>query len=169
MKTIVLVISLFSFSLVHAQDEKSDVPADPTASIEGIVNEVLDMITGDTTVVRDWEAFRLLFLPTAQFTIRYHNDRIPKQVEVINLEEFIRLGGAQYQANGFEERQLDIRYDEYNDIAQVFQTYYAKDHRRNHEERGVNVYQLVYSKDRWWIANIMWTSDANGVEIPDLD
>lgn len=53
----------------------------------------------------------------------------------------------------------------YNGIANVFQSFYGKDS-ENKEERGINSYQLVYFKNRWWIANLLWTGDANGVKIP---
>ena len=55
--------------------------------------------------------------------------------------------------------------DEYNGIAHVFQTFYAKDS-ENFEERGITSYQLVYFNNRWWIANIVWTGDSNGVKVP---
>jgi len=34
------------------------------------------------------------------------------------------------------------------------------------EENGINSYQLVYFNKRWWIANLVWTVDNNGVKIP---
>ena len=33
-------------------------------------------------------------------------------------------------------------------------------------QRGINSYQLVYFKDRWWIVNVLWTGDRNGEPIP---
>jgi hypothetical protein len=55
--------------------------------------------------------------------------------------------------------------DEYNGIAHVFQSFFAKDS-ENNEEKGINSYQLVYSDSRWWIVNIVWTGDSNGIKVP---
>jgi len=54
--------------------------------------------------------------------------------------------------------------DEYNGIAQVFQSYYAKE--LDIEEKGINSFQLVHDGKRWWIFNILWTNDRNGNKVP---
>ena len=75
--------------------------------------------------------------------------------------------GPTYQKNGFLEEQLEVRVDEYNGIAQVFQVYHCKTLNGAYEAKGVNSYQLVYGQNRWWIASLMWASDENGVEVPE--
>lgn len=162
-----ILLSLLFFPMFIIAQEKLEVDTIAVKSIDGIVNEVLRMISGEDGKERDWEGFRSLFLPTAQFTVLYQNDSIPVKFETLNLEEFVRLAGAQYQSHGFIERELHKRVDEYNGIAQVFQSYYAKDMQWNYEEKGINSYQLIYLENRWWVVNILWTSDHNGVEIPN--
>jgi len=56
--------------------------------------------------------------------------------------------------------------DESNGIAQVFQGFYGNNS-DNLEERGMTSYQLVYFNERWWIVNVLWTIEANGVEVPE--
>ena len=75
------------------------------------------------------------------------------------MKKFILLMDDQYYDRGFSECEIKRKVvDEYNGIANVFQSFYAKDS-ENHEEKGINSYQLVYAKKRWWIRNILWMGD----------
>ena len=136
-------------------------------TIDGIVNEVLHIISGKNIGKINLEAFRELFLPTAQFTVLMHDTEEAKSaVETIHLEEFLELLKDPYYEE-FEEKELHKVVDEYNGIAQVFQTYQGKDG-DGYQEKGITSYQLVFIEDRWWIANLVWTGDSNGVAIPDI-
>lgn len=135
-------------------------------SIDGIVKEVLKIISGNEGKVRDWKTFRNLFLPTAHFTILYNDAEFPEPYETVSLEEFIELMHDIYYEKGFTEYETGKKIDEYNGIAQVFQGFYAKDS-EGEEGRGITSYQLIFFKDRWWIANIIWTTDSNGIKVPD--
>jgi len=132
-------------------------------SIDGIVKEVLRIISGEKGKARNWEAFRNLFLQTATLTVLQHGDSIP--LESVSLEEFIHLMNDPYYDQGFLEYEISKVVNEYNGIANVFQSFQGKD-AENHKEKGINSYQLVYLNDRWWIANILWTGDSNGVKVP---
>ena len=154
---------LISTNLTAQEKMMADTSA--VNSIDGIVKEVLKIVSGEVGKTRNWEAFRNLFLPTADFTVLNHNDSIPQPVETVTLEEFIHLMDDQYYKLGFFEYELSKVINEYNGIANVFQSFYAKDS-ENHEEKGINSFQLVYSKKRWWIVNILWTGDSNGVKVP---
>jgi hypothetical protein len=134
-------------------------------SIDGIVKEVLQIISGDKGKHRDWNAFRNLFLPTARFTVLNHNDTLTKGVETVGLDEFITMMHDEYYDNGFFEKELSKSVEEYNGIASVFQSFYAKDS-ENKEEKGINAYQLAYFNKRWWIVSILWTGNDNKIEIP---
>lgn len=163
MKYLIVLIILLSSIQAFSQVSKPD--SSITASPQAIINEVMNIISGDTTEVRDWEHFRSLFIPSAQFVIKNHNSQ-RRPVSTLTLEEFIRNIGPTYQQNGFLEEQLDVKIDEYNGIAQVFQVYHCKTLNGTFEASGVNSYQLIYANDRWWIVNLMWSSNSNGVELP---
>ncbi|MGQ1787797.1 hypothetical protein [Saccharicrinis sp. GN24d3] len=161
-KIVFVVIFLISFSLKAQQRGRN---SDPTKSIKGIVKEVLNIISGEEGKERNWDAFRNLFLPTARMTVVYHDEDHPIPIETVSVDEFIAHLSDEYYQKGFTEYELGKAVDEYNGIAHVFQSFYAKDS-ESKEERGINSYQLVYHSERWWIANLVWTGDSNGVKIP---
>jgi hypothetical protein len=130
------------------------------------VQAVLDLISGEKGKVRDWNYFKSLFLPTARFTVLHHPvDSFPSPYASVTLDEFVDLLGDAYYQVGFTEYALGHTVQEYNGIAQVFQPFYSKDG-SGHEARGINSYQLVYFNGRWWISDLLWTTNSNGVLIP---
>src|SRR5690606_28397516 len=108
---------------------------------------VLRTISGEPGKKRNWEAFENLFLETATFTAHTHSDSFPQQVETVRLKEFLELLQNPYYEQGFLEYEINKVVEEYNGIAHVFQTYYARDS-ENYEEKGINSYQLVYFDNR---------------------
>lgn len=160
-----LVIGVIYFVVVQAHAQAPSAPRlEPVQSIDGIVKEVLKIVSGEKGEARDWETFRNLFLPTAHFTVKSHDQSQEQSVRTVSLEEFIQMVSEGSNESSFQEYELGKTVDEYNGIAQVFQAYYSKDGEQ--QERGINSYQLVYSENRWWIANIIWTGDSNGVRVP---
>jgi len=165
MRKIFIGFFILISTTLHAQ-EKVATDSSAVKSIDGIVKEILEIISGEKGETRDMEAFRNLFLPTANFTVLYHDDSFPRPYETVSLEEFIEIMKDAYYEQGFFEYETGKVVDEYNGIAQVFQSYHGKDS-ENYEERGITSYQLVYFNDRWWIANVVWTGDSNGVKVPE--
>ena len=154
MKNILTAFFLFASANLFAQN-KMAADTDAVHSIDGIVKEMLRIVSGEKGKSRNWDTFRNLFLPTAQFTVVNHSDSLPQPVETVSLEEFIKLMHNQYYDAGYLEYEISKVVNEYNGIANVFQSFYGKDS-ENVEERGINSYQLVYFNNRWWIANLIY-------------
>ena len=166
MKKILLVFFILISATTLTAQEKMSADTNAAKSIDGIVKEVLRLVSGEKGKTRNWEALRNLFLPTATFTVLNNSDSIPQPVETVSLDDFIKLMHDEYYEQDYLEYEIGKTIDEYNGIANVFQSFYGKDS-ENREERGINSYQLVYFKKRWWVANLLWTGDTNGVKIPD--
>ncbi len=159
-------ITLLSFFLLSFSSLSAQQPPKCTQSIDSLVNEMLNIISGKAGETRDWTLFRQLFLPSTRFAILNHpSDSLGSPFEMVTVDEFIELMQDQYYQDGFTEYELGKVVNEYNGIANVFQSFYAKDSEQN-EGRGVTSYQLVYFDERWWIADVLWTTDSNGVPIP---
>ncbi len=136
-------------------------------SIEGVTNKMLDIISGDIDEERDWDSYRNLFLPTAQkISIQIQKDGNVK-VRSMNLEEFIRYVGPLYSRDGFEEYSTGVTINEFNGIANVFQSFYCKNLLGTYEQTGINSYQMVFKDDRWWIASTLFTNATKENPVPD--
>jgi hypothetical protein len=165
MKLTLLCIFL-SVSVILPAQETMTVDTNAVHSIDGIVTEMLHIISGEEGKKRDLEALRNMFLPTAQLTVLYHTDQMPVPSETVSIDDFIELMKDPYYDEDFVEYEIGKTINEYNGIANVFQAYYAKDGDGS-EERGITSYQLLFFENRWWIAHIMWTGDSNGVPVSE--
>ncbi len=131
-----------------------------TTTVEGCVSEVLRCISAPT---EDWETFRGLFMASADFTVVGDANNMGLRATNFAMEDFIRLF-LNSADRTIVEVELRKEIDEYNGIAHVWQTYEATV--GNSTNRGINSYQLVWHNDRWWICNVIWSNDTNGVPIP---
>ncbi len=163
MKNVIIVLFtlLIPVSLIAQKDKPY------LKTIEGITNKMIELISGDIGEERNWEEYRNLFLPTAQKMSLGVNKNGEERVRVMNLEEFIRNVGPLYKRDGFEEYAIGLEVNEFNGIANAFQSYYCKNLKGTYEKRGINSYQLVYSKDRWWIANTLFTAETEDAPLPE--
>jgi hypothetical protein len=162
----ILVLAFFFHSIFNLIAQDIPLPdTNAVKSIDGIVKEVLRLQSGEKGKSRNWKSLRNLFLPTATFTILNTGDELRLPTETVSLDEFIELLHDNYYEEGYEEYETGKTIDEFNGIANVFQSFYGKDS-ENKEARGINSYQLVYFGNRWWIANLLWTLETDKVKIP---
>ena len=160
------IIQLFVFTLL-VNNGNAQIDTTALKSIEGITNKMIELISGDIGEERNWDEYRNLFLPTAQKISIGKTRNGQTRARTMNLEEFVRNVGPLYARDGFEEYAIGLTVNEYNGIANVFQSYYCKNLLGTYEKRGVNSYQLVFMEDRWWIANTVFTEESDEIPLPD--
>lgn len=149
------------FALIGTSQDKN---ADAVKSIDGIVNEILHLISVEKGEKVDTASLRNLFTPNAILTVL--DQRETPVAETIPVDDFIVLLTDSYYEKGFYETELHQVVDEFNGIAQVFQTFYAKDG-DGHEGRGITSFQLAYYDNRWWIVSVLWTDESERVKLPE--
>jgi hypothetical protein len=103
MKKISTVLFSLITTMTLAAQEKMSSDTNAVKSIDGIVKEVLRLVSGAKGQTRNWEALRNLFLPTATFTVLNNNDSIQQPVEAISLDDFIKLMHDEYYEQGYLE------------------------------------------------------------------
>ncbi len=108
----------------------------------------------------DTARLRTCFLPTAHFTFVGEEDG-KKLHETMRLNDFLASLTDEYYSNGYSETGKGYIVEEFNGIAHVMESFYGKDS-EGEEGWGVNSYQLIYSKDRWQIVNMVWTMSEKG-------
>ena len=109
-----LIWGLFILSPELIAQEKLLVDTVAVNSIDGIVNEVLEIISVEKGEGIDLEKFRNLFVPNARFSMLVPNDSIPQPLETISLDEFIEMLDDPYYEQGYLEYEMGKVVDEYN-------------------------------------------------------
>lgn len=154
MKKFILVFAIILGFQAQAQDKKI------FQDVKSLVDETQKVISVKKGEKIDTAYFRTLFLPTANFTVVGEEDG-KKLHETMQLNDFLDTLTDEYYSNGYFEIGKGEIIEQFKGIAQVIQSFYGKDS-EGEEAWGVNSYQLIYSNDRWWIANMVWTMSSNG-------
>ena len=143
------------------------------ASIDGIIAAVYDSISGPAGQKRDWSRLRSLFIPGARLIptaknageVNAHGKIAP---QVMDIDGFIARIGDHVEKNGFFEREIARRTEQFGHIAHAWSTYESRQRAGDPEPfmRGVNSIQLFYDGSRWWIVSIYWQHESTEHLIP---
>ncbi|WP_461488408.1 hypothetical protein [Pontibacter sp. HJ8] len=166
MKNYLLTLAMV-LGISYTCPAQTKVPAADVASIEAITAAGLRIISGPKGQKRDMEQFKALFLPNAQMGGVFSKGD-SSFVRITTVEQFAARNGPFYEQNGFYESQLGLRVERFGNIATAFQTYDTRYTQPGKvEARGVNTYQLVYDKGRWWIASLLFTPETPQQPLPE--
>ena len=151
-------------------------PANPAdvASIDAIINASYEVISGPAGKPRDWDRERSLFLPGARLVptskapgvvARKPNDPLP----VLDVESYIKRVEPFFKENGFYEKEIARRTEQFGDIVHVWSTYESRHDPSEAEPfmRGINSIQLFHDGNRWWILTIFWQHESPDCPLPE--
>jgi hypothetical protein len=149
-------------------------PAD-VASIDAIINAAYDVISGPAGQKRDWDRERSLFIPDARLipTAKKAGEDVNHDVglapQVLNVDAYIARVEPFFDTNGFYEKEIARRTEQFGRIAQVWSTYESRHQPEDPEPfmRGINSIELFNDGKRWWIVSIYWQQESAQDPIPD--
>lgn len=155
---------MLASNCLKAQDYSAKV-----SSIDSIIYNLYDVISGDKNQSRDWDLFRYLFRPEAKLIpVRLSPDSLFKS-RYLSVEEFIENAKAYTELNGFHEKEIFRTKERFNNICHIFstyETYYSKKDKIPFA-KGINSIQLLFDNERWWIVNIYWQAETADKRIPE--
>jgi hypothetical protein len=160
-------------------------PAD-VESIDAIVAAAYDGISGPAGKKRDWDRERSLYIPGARLMplaaeagvagsegvdlatgrVRPTGGLAP---QILDIEGFIARVEPFFQENGFYEKEIARRTEQFGNIAHVWSTYESRHNEADPEPfmRGINSIQLFNDGKRWWIVSIYWQQESADAPIPE--
>ena len=143
-------------------------PAD-VASIDAIINAAYDSISAPAGERRDWNRMRSLFIAGARLIPIDDSPDGKIAPNVIDIDGYIARSGEYLEKNGFFEKEVARRTEQFGHIAHAFSTYESR-HRADDPKpfmRGINSIQLMYDGKRWWIVTIYWQHESARDPIPE--
>ena len=167
-KTYLFITTVFVFVLGFGTLEARAQYALDTESVDSIMEALYDVISGPANQERDWDRFRNLFIEEGKLIpIRVTPDTT--HPVVWSVETYIERAGPQLKRNGFFEKEISRKTEEYGHIVHAFSTYESFRTLQDPEPfmRGINSIQLMHNGERWFIVNIMWDSERPDQIIPD--
>jgi hypothetical protein len=148
--------------------------ANDVASIEAIISAAYDVISGPAGKERDWDRERSLFfpgarlIPTAKNAGELNRD-IDLSPQTLDVEDYIARVRPYFETEGFYEKEIARRTEEFGRIAHVWSTYESR-HNPNDPEpfmRGINSIQLFNDGKRWWIVTVYWQHESLEHSLPN--
>ena len=143
-------------------------PAD-VASIDAIINAAYDSISGQAGKKRDWNRMRSLFIAGARLIPIDDSPDGRIAPNIIDIDGYIARTGDYLEMNGFFEKEVARRTEQFGHIAHAFSTYESR-HKADDPQpfmRGINSIQLMYDDQRWWIVTIYWQHESAKDPIPE--
>jgi hypothetical protein len=147
-------------------------PNDVT-SIDAIITAAYDVISGPAGQKRDLARERSLFLPGARLIPTAPKPGTTGKSEIapqfLDMEGYISRVEPYFEQNGFYEKEVARRTEQFGQIAQVWSTYESR-HSENDPEpfmRGINSIQLFNDGTRWWIITIYWQHESPDDPLPE--
>lgn len=146
-------------------------PAD-VESLDAIIAATYDVISGPAEKKRDWDRERSLFIPgarlipTAVEAGRNDGDLAP---QILDIEGYIARVEPLLEKQGFYEKEIARRVEQFGRIAHVWSTYESRHDPSEPEPfmRGINSIQLFNDGKRWWVVSIYWQHESALHPLPD--
>jgi hypothetical protein len=142
-------------------------PAD-VASIDAIIKAAYDSISGPAGKKRNWERERSLYYPGARL-IPTGTPSTELAPEILDVEGFIARVESFVTEQGFYEKEIARRVEQFGQIAHVWSTYESRHDPSDPEPfmRGINSIQLFNDGKRWWIVSIYWQHESAQHPLPE--
>jgi hypothetical protein len=137
------------------------------ASLDAIVAAVYDVISGPAGE-RDWNRFRSLFTPDGRLVPVVKKPDGTFTHRTLTVEDYAKNGAEYFRKEGFYEREIARRTEQFGQLAVVFTTY-ASRHTPDDKPfaRGINSMTFYNDGKRWYCLSIIWDSERPDNPIPD--
>ena len=172
----VYAFACFSLTLgMLAQDKQKghiEIPTiaarpEDVSSPEAIVKADYETISGGVGVPRQWARALTLYDPNArQFSV--YKDSKSGALTIWNptLREYADEADGHLVSEGFVEKEVAHRIYRFGNVATVLSSYEGKFASGKLYSRGVNIYQVYYAGNRWWISSTSWDAESYINDIP---
>jgi len=156
---------------------KSEANPSDVSSIDAIVTAAYDSISGPAGEKRNWDRERSLYYPGARLiptakpvTSDEWQETSENKIapQILDIEGFIARVEPFFKENGFYEKEIARRIEQFGQIAHVWSTYESRHNADDPEPfmRGINSIQLFHDGSRWWIVTIYWQQESLVDPIP---
>jgi hypothetical protein len=137
-------------------------------SMEAIVKADYACVSGGIGVARQWARDFSLYDPYARSFVPTKDEKTGAMVIWHpTQQEYADEADAQLVRDGFSEHEVAHKIYRYGNVATVFSSYEGTLASTGKlYSRGVNIYQLYYVGNRWWISSISWDAEKNINSIP---
>jgi hypothetical protein len=131
------------------------------SSIEAIVKTDYECVSGGIGVARQWARDFSLYDPFARSFVPSKDEKTGELVIWHpTQQEYADQTNAELVKGGFSEHEVAHKIYRYGNVATAFSSYEVTLATTGKlYSRGVNIYQLYYTGNRWWISSVSWDAE----------
>jgi len=139
-------------------------------TIDSVIDALYASVSGRAGEPRNWDVDRALFLPGAKLIRTWIEGDGTPAFKAMTVEEYIEDTGGYFKENDFHEAEIGRRVDRFGNMAHAWSAYEARHLPDDPEpfKRGINSIQLYFDGSRWWIVNMIWDNERQGVPLPEV-
>jgi len=143
-------------------------------TVDHLVDSLYGVVSGPAGQ-RDWDRFRALFVPDGRLAwivpeSAATKDKPARKGDAVFLtpDMFVQQNDPYFKTNGFFERSIVKRVEEFGNLVEVWSTKESRDAKDDVQpsSRGIDSFQIVYTHGRFWIANLIFDDERPGVALP---
>ncbi len=171
-KVFAIAVGFFFCISAYAGDHKADsipVNSKDVESVDAIIHSLYHVISGPAGEKRNWDRMRTLFIAEGKLMATGKRPAGIMGKRVMTVEDYIITSGPFLEKDGFFEREIGRKTEQYGSVVHIFSTYDSK--RKLEEEkpfmRGINSIQLWNDGKRWWIVSVFWQAETPDNPIPE--
>lgn len=160
---LLLIAGLFITTAIHAQQKTSF--GDEVGTLDGIIKAYYDVVTIKKGEKVSYQRDSCLHAPNAVVGFARSNKNGKADLKLVSLKKFHEDSDAMLEKDGFYEKELARRVENYGAIYHVWSTYESRNNAEGPVlERGINSIQLFFDGVRFWI--LSWTVNNETKELP---
>ena len=165
------LLNLFFTGTCAATNPMDSIPVNlkDVESADAIISSLYNVISGPAGEKRNWDRMRTLFITEAKLMATGKRQDGSMGKRVMAVEDYITTSGPFLEKDGFFEREIGRKMEQFGSVVHVFSTYESK--RKSEDEkpfmRGINSIQLWNDGKRWWIVSVFWQAETPDNPIPE--
>ena len=143
-------------------------------TVDHLIASLYDVVSGPAGQ-RDWNRFRALFLPEGRL-----GELVPERAATkdaparkgdaifLTPDLFAQQNDSYFKTHGLFERSIASRVEEFGNLVEVWSTSELRDAKDDAQpfSRGIDSFQIVHARGRFWIASLVYDHERPGVTLP---
>ncbi len=144
-------------------------------TVDHLIASLYDVISGPAGQ-RDWDRFRSLFVPDGRIVSIVPESAATKDAPArkgdavfLTPQIFAQQNDSYFKENGFFERSIAHRFEEFGNLIEVWSTSEIRDAKDDAKPsaRSIDSFQIVHARGRFWIASLVFDHERPGVTLPE--
>ncbi len=168
-KSRILLFAVF-FTVVNWQVSDAQVTTkygDNVGTLDGIMKAYYDVVTVKKGEKVSYERDSLLHIKNAGVGMVSVDKNGKSVLHYITLKEYHKQSDAFLERNGFDEKEISRKVEQFGAIYHVFSTYESRNEASGPViERGINSVELYFDGTRFWITSWIFDSERKDNPIP---